>query len=248
MSTFDYKPELIARHLVPGADDVTFQEQGNLTKSPWEFRPLGQSGKMVSELVQLGELADEICFIHAVTSQDSTHGGENFMSTCQTLDGFPSAGAGSPGHSGSEAADLPAYVAIPDPPGAAVGVNNGPGFLPAAFGARTSTRQSIRERPSSVSAETDRATRFLQRLNQRHPERFGVRNSRRGSLVTNSPRHHRSASTLKMYGADTENPQGRLHEELHSRDWLLEKGVALACSSSAGPIRPAARASATGTA
>ena len=78
---------------MPGAEGLkTFQgAQGNLTRSPWEFKPRGQSGKMVSELVpQLGELADEMCFIHSLTGKTNTHGpGENFMSTGYTLDGFP---------------------------------------------------------------------------------------------------------------------------------------------------------------
>ena len=65
LDTFDYKPELIRRHgqPMPGSEKlITFQgEQGALTKSPWEFRPRGQSGKMVSDLVpHLGALADEI--------------------------------------------------------------------------------------------------------------------------------------------------------------------------------------------
>ncbi|MFT5131240.1 MAG: hypothetical protein ACI8W8_004876, partial [Rhodothermales bacterium] len=99
LDTFDYKPELIKRHgqPLPGAEKlVTFQGgQGNLTKSPWEFRPRGESGKMISDLVpQLGELADDMCFIHSLTSKTNTHGpGENFMSTGYTLDGFPSMGA-----------------------------------------------------------------------------------------------------------------------------------------------------------
>ena len=43
---------------------------------------------MVSDLVpQLGELADDMCFLHAMTSKTNTHGpGENFMSTGFTLD------------------------------------------------------------------------------------------------------------------------------------------------------------------
>ena len=252
VDTFDYKPELIARHgqPMPGADDlVTFQgAQGNLTKSPWEFRPRGQSGKMVSELVpQLGELADEMCFLHAVTSKTNTHGpGENFMSTCQTLDGFPSAGAWITWALGSETADLPAYVAIPDPRGTPQSsVNNwGPGFLPAAFqGTDFNASNPIRnlERPSSVSAETDRATRsFLQRLNQRHLERFpgdtefAARISSyelaarmQLSVPEVSDLSSESASTLKMYGADdTENSlkAGFAKNCILARR-LLEKGV-----------------------
>ncbi|MEQ1853329.1 MAG: DUF1501 domain-containing protein, partial [Chthoniobacteraceae bacterium] len=72
VDTFDFKPELIKRHgqPMPGAEGlVTFQgAQGNLNRSPWEFRPRGQSGKMVSDLVpHLGALADEMCFIHSLT-------------------------------------------------------------------------------------------------------------------------------------------------------------------------------------
>ena len=141
VDTFDYKPELIKRHgqPMPGAEDlVTFQgEQGNLTKSPWEFKPRGESGKMVSELVPLlGELADDMCFIHSLTGKTNTHGpGENFMSTGYTLDGFPSMGAWVTWALGTENENLPAYVAIPDPRGTPQSsVNNwGPGFLPAAF-------------------------------------------------------------------------------------------------------------------
>jgi uncharacterized iron-regulated membrane protein len=99
LDTFDYKPELIKRHGqdMPGAEGlVTFQgAQGALTKSPWEFRPRGKSGKMISDLVpHLGALADDMCFIHSLTGKTNTHGpGENFMATGFTLDGFPSMGA-----------------------------------------------------------------------------------------------------------------------------------------------------------
>ena len=108
MDTFDYKPELVKRHgqPLPGGEKlVTFQgAQGNLTKSPWEFKPRGQSGKMVSELVpHLAELADDMCFIHSMTGKTNTHGpGENFMSTGYTLDGFPSMGAWTTWALGSE--------------------------------------------------------------------------------------------------------------------------------------------------
>jgi hypothetical protein len=184
LDTFDYKPELIKRdgQPMPGGNDlVTFQgKQGNLTRSPWKFKPRGESGKMVSELVdQLGEHADEICFIHSLTSKTNTHGpGENYMSTGFTLDGFPSIGAWATYALGSEADDLPAFVAIPDPRGTPqASVNNwGPGFLPAAFqGTDFNSAKPIRNlaRPASISRRKDQATRdFLKRLNQRHLERF----------------------------------------------------------------------------
>lgn len=184
IDTFDYKSELIKRHgqPMPGAESlVTFQgEQGMLTKSPWAFKPRGESGKMVSELVpQLAELADEMCFIHSMTGKTNTHGpGENFMSTGYTLDGFPSMGAWTTWALGTENENLPAYVAIADPRGTPQSsVNNwGPGFLPAAFqGTEFSAIRPLGnlEIPAGVSEKTDQATRaFLQRMNQRHLEQF----------------------------------------------------------------------------
>ncbi|NNE90143.1 MAG: DUF1501 domain-containing protein [Verrucomicrobiales bacterium] len=184
IDTFDYKPELIKRHgqAMPGAEGLkTFQgEQGNLTKSPWEFQPYGECGKMVSDLVpHLGEMVDDMCFIHSLTGKTNTHGpGENFMSTGYTLDGFPSMGAWVTWALGSENDNLPAYVAIPDPRGTPQSsVNNwGPGFLPAAFqGTDFNATNPLRnlDRPTGVDAKTDAATRdFLKRLNEKHLERF----------------------------------------------------------------------------
>lgn len=231
IDTFDYKPELIKRHgqPMPGGDSlVTFQgQQGNLTKSPWQFRPRGECGKMVSDLVpMLGDLADDICFLHGLTGKTNTHGpGENFMSTGFTLDGFPSMGAWVTYALGTMNQELPAYVAIPDPRGTPQSsVNNwGPGFLPAAFqGTDFNATNPVRylSRPQNISPETDQATRqFLHRLNKRHLDRFpgdtelaarisSYELAARMQLsvpevsdLTTEPDH-----VLKMYGADdTEN-------------------------------------------
>ncbi len=198
IDTFDYKPELIRRHgePMPGGDQlITFQgEQGNLTKSPWLFRPRGECGKMVSDLVPcLGDMVDDMCFIHSLTGKTNTHGpGENFMCTGYTLDGFPSMGAWVTYALGSENADLPAYVAIPDPRGTPQSSVNcwGPGFLPAAFqGTDFNAAKPIRNlaRPEGIAPAADRATReFLERLNQEHLQRTPVtRNCRRGSPAIN---------------------------------------------------------------
>ncbi|MCA9267448.1 MAG: DUF1501 domain-containing protein, partial [Planctomycetales bacterium] len=123
LETWDYKPELIKRHdqPLPGKEGlVTFQgPSGNLARSPYEFRPRGQCGKWTSDLLpQLGELVDEMCFVHSLTARSNTHGpGENQMSTGYTLDGYPSIGAWTTYALGSECDDLPAFAAIPDPRG-----------------------------------------------------------------------------------------------------------------------------------
>lgn len=252
LDTFDYKPELIKRHgqPMPGGNSlVTFQgKQGNLTKSPWEFKPRGESGKMVSELVpQLGELADEMCFVHSMTSKTNTHGpGENFMSTGYTLDGFPSMGAWVTYALGSESRDLPAYVAIPDPRGTPQSsVNNwGPGFLPAAFqGTDFNAAKPIRNlaRPESISDATDKATRgFLAKLNDRFQERFPGDTQLAARVasydlaakmqlsvpavsdISSEPEH-----ILKLYGADdAENPlKASFAKNCILARRLIEKGV-----------------------
>jgi hypothetical protein len=252
LDTFDFKPELIKRHgqPLPGGKKLkTFQgDQGNLTKSPWEFKPRGQSGKMISELVpNLGKLADEMCFIHSLTGKTNTHGpGENFMSTGYTLDGFPSMGAWVTWALGSENDELPAYVAIPDPRGTPQSsINNwGPGFLPAAFqGTDFNASKPLRNlaRPDGISAKTDQATRsFLQRLNKKHLEKFpgDTELAARISSYELAARMQLSvpevsdlstekASTLKMYEADDAgNPikAGFARNCILARR-LLEKGV-----------------------
>ncbi len=255
LDTFDYKPELIRRHgqPMPGNEKlITFQgEQGALTRSPWEFRPRGQSGKMISDLVpHLGALADEMCFIHSMKGKTNTHGpGENYMSTGYTLDGFPSVGSWATYALGSEDQSLPAYVAIPDPRGKPQNsVNNwAPGFLPAAFqGTEFNATHPIRNlaRPVSITDDRDQATRtFLQRLNGRHAEGFPGDNQLAARIasyelaarmqltvpevadLSTEPAH-----ILKLYGADEGGSKINELRAGYARNCilarrLLEKGV-----------------------
>jgi hypothetical protein len=180
VDSFDYKPELVKRHgtPMPGNDKlVTFQgEQGNLTKPLWDFKPRGQSGKRVSDLLpNIAELADDMCFIHSMTAKSNTHGpAESQMSTGFTLDGFPSMGAWTSYALGSECADMPAFVAIPDPRGVPqIGQRQwASGFLPAVFqGTAFNAEKPIPNlaRPASINDATESATRdFLRRLNDQH--------------------------------------------------------------------------------
>jgi hypothetical protein len=255
IDTFDYKPELVKRHgePMPGAEGlITFQgQQGNLNRSPWEFRPYGKSGKMVSDLVpHLGALADEMCFIHSLTGKTNTHGpGENFMGTGFTLDGFPSMGAWATYALGSENDTLPAYVAIPDPRGAPQSAGNfwGPGFLPAAFqGTDFNATSPLRNlaRPTSVSETTDVSTReFIAGLNRHHLKRFPGDSELAARIssyelaarmqlsvpevgqVSGEPEH-----VLRMYGADQGGDAVRDLKAAYARNCILarrliEKGV-----------------------
>ena len=255
LDTFDYKPELIRRHgmPMPGQEKlITFQgEQGALTRSPWEFKPRGKSGKMISDLVpHLGALADEMCFIHSMQGKTNTHGpGENYMSTGNTLDGFPSLGAWVTYALGSADQSLPAYVAIPDHRGKPQNsVNNwAPGVLPAAFqGTEFNATHPIRNlaRPGSIAPDRDQATRgFLQRLNEQHAAHFPGDSELAARIasyelaarmqltipevadLSNEPAH-----ILKLYGADEGGSKILETRAAYARNCILarrlvEKGV-----------------------
>src|SRR3989475_9379580 len=180
LDVWDYKPELIKRHgePLPGGEKlVTFQgANGALTRPLWEFKPRGQSGKMISDMLpRLAELADDLCFIHSMTAKSNTHGpAENQMSTGFLLDGFPSMGSWATYALGSENRDLPAFVAIPDPRGVPqVGPNHwNSAFLPAVFqGVAFNADKPIPNlaRPPAVAASAEENTRsFLKFFNERH--------------------------------------------------------------------------------
>ncbi len=184
VDTFDYKPELQKRdgQAMPGAEGLITSQgaQGNLLKSAWDFKPRGECGKMTSDLFpQLGNLADDMCFIHSLSGKTAAHGpAETFMSTGYSLSGFPSMGSWMTWAMGTENEELPAYVAIPDPRGKPqASVDNwGAGFLPAAFqGTDFNASQPLRnlERPANIGEETDaRARDFLQRMNRMQLEEF----------------------------------------------------------------------------
>jgi hypothetical protein len=184
LDTWDYKTELIKHdgQPMPGNEKlITFQgEQGNLTKSPYEFKPRGQSGKYISELLpNLAGLADEMCFIHSMTAKSNTHGpAENQMSTGFTLDGFPSMGAWVSYALGTENQDLRAFVAIPDPRGVPqTGPNNwAAAFLPAVFqGTAFNADKPIPNlaTPKEITPDAEISTRdFLKFLNDRHLQNF----------------------------------------------------------------------------
>lgn len=184
LDSFDYKPELfrLDGQPMPGAekDFLTFQgENGNLVRPLYPFKPRGQTGKMVSELFpHLAALTDDLCFVHSMTAKSNTHGpAENQMSTGFTLDGFPSLGSWVSYALGSEAEDLPAFVAIPDPRGVPqAGVNNwSNGFLPAVFqGTAFNAQRPIYNLAATGHAsERDAAARdALRFLNEKHLEKF----------------------------------------------------------------------------
>lgn len=252
LDSWDWKPELLRMDgkPMPGAKEnfLTFQgENGNLIRPLYDFKPRGQTGKMVSDLFpHLAAMTDDLTFIHSMTAKSNTHGpAENQMSTGFIFDGFPSLGSWVSYALGTEAEDLPAYVAIPDPRGVPqAGVNNwGNGFLPAVFqGTAFNSSRPIYNlaRPASISQASDLAARdVLRRLNDKHLEKFpgdtelAARISSyelaarmQLSVPEVSDLSKESAATLRAYGADDPNPvkSGFAKNCLLARR-LLERGV-----------------------
>jgi Protein of unknown function (DUF1501) len=231
LDTWDYKPALWKRHgqPMPGVEKlITFQgENGNLAQSPWKFRPRGQSGKYISDLLpHLAERADDLCFIHSLTSKTNTHGpGEMFMSTGFALEGFPSTGAWISYALGTFNQNLPAYVAIPDPRG---DPQQGPanwtnGFLPAVYqGTALGTGRPINNlaRPAEITPGDDRAARdFVRLLNDQHMKRhpgdtelaariaaYELAGRMQQSAPEVSDLSGESPATRALYGLDDLNP------------------------------------------
>lgn len=252
LDTWDYKPELIKRHdqPLPGTGDkfITFQgENGNVTRSPWEFRPRGKSGKMISDLLpNLADLADDLCFVHSMTAKSNTHGpAENQMTTGFTLDGFPSMGSWVSYALGSESENLPAFVAIPDPRGVPqIGPNHwNSAFLPAVFqGTPFNADKPIPNlaTPQQIGPAAEMATRdLLKLLNEKHLEQH-QRDSQLAARIASyelAARMQLSAAevgnlaeetqtTRQLYAADDANElKARFGRNCLLARRLLERGV-----------------------
>jgi hypothetical protein len=251
LETWDYKPELIRQDgkPMPGGPAVTFQgESGNLARPQYEFRPHGQTGKMVSDLVpHLAKQVDDFAFVHTLTSKTNTHGpAENFLSTGFVQDGFPSIGSWVTYALGTENQNLPAFVAIPDPRGIPqASVNNwGPGFLPAVFqGTPFGAGKPIADLspPTSITPGSDAAARELLKLfNAEHLKRnpgdsalaariasYELAARMQLSVPELSDLSTEPAHILSMYGADdaTDPIKAGFAKNCILARRLVEKGV-----------------------
>lgn len=185
VDTFDYKPLLIERagqKFDPGGKVELFQsDAGHCMPSPWKFRPRGESGKQISDLVpHLAECADDMAFVHSMVAKSNVHGPATFMQTTGfVLPGFPSMGSWVAHGLGSANHDLPTFVVLPDARGYAPGgpSNWGAGFLPATHQGtmlRAEKKNPLADLfpPESakwISKDADLATRAaLEQLNAQH--------------------------------------------------------------------------------
>ncbi|MFP6763999.1 MAG: DUF1501 domain-containing protein, partial [Planctomycetaceae bacterium] len=135
VDTFDEKPALTRFDGQPPPfkrTRVQFAGRGNLMRSPWTFRPTGESGLPMSSLWQhLPAVADDLCLIHSVCDTNVAHGGATMkLHTGHEALVRPSLGSWISYGLGTENSNLPSFINI-CPSSIHGGVNNwGSAFLP----------------------------------------------------------------------------------------------------------------------
>jgi hypothetical protein len=190
VDTWDYKPGLVERDGKSIREfDPTFKNTtgffknavGNLMKSPFEFTPRGECGKMVSSIFPtLGEHVDKMAFIHSGFTESNNHSPALFaMNTGVPRMGLPCVGSWVTYGLGSESSDLPAFVVMTDPKGRGLpkghAANWSAGFLPGVFqGTHLRPKGPPIENLSRPQHMTDaaqkRQLKLLDQLNSLHLE------------------------------------------------------------------------------
>lgn len=136
LDLFDYKPELVKRHGQPadfGEQVETFQNGlGPWLRPVWTFRPYGECGKPLSEVVaDLAPCVDDMAFIHNVVGKTGVHSSATLLqATGFQTPGFPGMGCWISYGLGSINENLPTFVVLPDHRGFA---SNGPKNWDTAF-------------------------------------------------------------------------------------------------------------------
>lgn len=141
MDLFDPKPELTKRNRqpYPGAQKVETlspSASGNLLASPFEFRPAGQCGMELSEIIpRMASLADDIALVRSMTTESVchetalriAHSGHPLATDRPSIGSWLSYGLGSLND------NLPTFVVLPDPGGLPINgtLNWSAGWLPA---------------------------------------------------------------------------------------------------------------------
>ncbi|MEZ6087285.1 MAG: DUF1501 domain-containing protein [Pirellulaceae bacterium] len=178
---FDPKPEMAKwdGKAFPGKIkyDNAAQASSKVFASPWKFAPQGQCGMELSELIpHIGSIADDICLIRSTKTGVNNHGQSiRALQTGRITEGRPSLGSWLTYGLGSEADNLPAFMALIDPGQLPVlGVENwSNGWLPSIYQG-TVVRPTeprildLTPPPHLKGSAQKRALEFLESLNERH--------------------------------------------------------------------------------
>lgn len=251
VDTFDYKPQLknLDNRPFPGQKPrVQFAATGNLLASPWEFKPGGKCGAMVSDLFpHLRDRADDICFVKSVHADNSAHGGA-LLQLHTGSDTFvrPSMGSWLTYGLGSENQNLPGFITI-NPTLMHGGVGNwSSAFLPAAYQGTPIGHSGIKCKDSKIKDIANDGIpkglqriqlNFLQKMNQRQLKATGADQALEGRInafelayrmQTEAPNlmdlGNESKETLALYGIG-EEPTDNFGRQCLLARRFAEKGV-----------------------
>ncbi|MEM8666075.1 MAG: DUF1501 domain-containing protein [Planctomycetota bacterium] len=183
LDLWDHKPQLEKRHGEPsdfGEPVEAFQNGlGPWMKSPFKFSHHGETGKLISEVVEpLGSCVDDMAFVHNMVGKTGVHSQATYLqATGFQRPGFPGMGAWISYALGAINEDLPTFVVLPDHRGYA---SNGPknwgsAFLPASsqgtaiFPQRKNPIEDLLPASGLVTREADRdGLKLLESLNRQH--------------------------------------------------------------------------------
>lgn len=190
MDLFDPKPALNKWNGRPfprpeRVETLSPSVSGNLLGSPFRFRPAGESGMVLSELLpETASLADDITLIRSMTTESVchetalriAHSGHPLATDRPTFGSWLTYGLGSLNQ------NLPAFVVLPDPGGLPI---NGPwnwsaGWLPAQYqGTPFNTGEllaapvlNLRTPPRMPAAARQQQLDLVRRLNQEYDRRY----------------------------------------------------------------------------
>ena len=183
LDLFDPKPEMAKYDGQPFPGEIKYdnaaQASSKVFHSPWKFSPRGECGMELSELLpHLGDIADNICLIRSMHTGVNNHGQSiRALQTGRILEGRAALGSWFTYALGTEADNLPAFVALIDPGQLPVlGVENwANGFLPAAYQGTVVRPQEPRILDLTPAAHLtgkpqERSLQLLEELNRRHLE------------------------------------------------------------------------------
>jgi Protein of unknown function (DUF1501) len=187
VDTFDYKQEL-KKHdgkPYPGQKPrVQFAQTGNLLASPWEFKPGGKSGLLISDLFpHVRDCADDLCVIRSIHADNSAHGGA-LLQLHTGSDTFvrPSIGSWLTYGLGTENQNLPGFITICPTLGHGGVQNWSSAFLPAAFQGTPIGHAAIKAKDARFNNATNPDTTadlqrmqldLLKQINEKHLEATG---------------------------------------------------------------------------
>lgn len=180
VDTFDPKPKLAEMHgkPLPIETPLQFNQVGNLMASPWQFQQYGECGHPVSSLFpHVGNIVDEICFIHSLHVEQVDHGGAILqLHTGSAVFPRPSMGAWINYGLGTENSNLPGFMTISPATFHGAQQNYGSAFLPASYqgtpigaGNIPMTRASIKNLNPQMGADALQRLEldFVQEANRR---------------------------------------------------------------------------------